>query len=132
MGPGDFYMPFHYMLDDTGRRIRLTPSDPVTAAEMIEILDRQLADGAWGYGTLVDARGIFSPTASTDLQAFMEHFRELIAAHGPRGPLVVVTRTSGVIGTTQKYALLGGTAGRDFDVFWDVSDAENWLGARMV
>ena len=85
MGPGDFYMPFHYMLDDTGRRIRLTPSDPVTAAEMIEILDRQLADGAWGYGTLVDARGIFSPTASTDLQAFMEHFRELIAAHGPRG-----------------------------------------------
>jgi len=116
-------MPFHYVRDDTGRRIRLTPIDPVTAAEMIEILDRQLADGAWGYGTLVDAQRISSPTVSSDMQTFMEHFRELVAAHGPRGPLVVVTRTSGVIGSTQKYVLLGGTAGREFEVFWDIDDA---------
>jgi hypothetical protein len=125
-------MPFQYLRDDTGRRIRLTPTDPVTASEMIEVVDRQLADGAWGYGTIVDARRISSPTASHDLLAFMEHFRELVAVHGPRGPLVVVTRTSGVIGTTQRYALLGGTAGREFDVFWDVTDAENWLEARMA
>ena len=41
-------MPFYYMRDDTGLRITLMPTDPVTAAEMIKILDRQLPDGALG------------------------------------------------------------------------------------
>jgi hypothetical protein len=49
-------MPIQYLLDDTKRRIRLVLADPITVAELLASVERQLADGAWSYGTLVDAR----------------------------------------------------------------------------
>src|SRR5688500_14481839 len=112
-------MPFRYIRDDPGHRVQLTLLDPMTVSEMLEMADLQLADGAWKYGTLVDTRGLSSAASFTELRTFMDHFRELVAAHGERGPLVIVARTSGMIGNAHMYASLGGTAKRAFEVFWD-------------
>src|SRR5690349_20877221 len=124
-------MPFQYVRDDTGRRVQLTLSDPVTVKEMLEMVDLQLADGAWKYGTLVDVRGLSSAASSAELRAFMDHFRELVAVNGDRGPLVIVARGSGTIGNAHMYESMGGTAKRAFELFWDMDDARQWLHQQL-
>ena len=91
------------------------------------MLDRQLADGAWPYGTLVDSRrAALSPA---DSRALLEHVRKLAAQHGPHGPVALVTRES--VGSAQSYAFRSAQWGFTFEVFWDVDEAELWLGSRL-
>ena len=49
-------MPYQYARDDTARRIRITLTDPLTVAERIAAVEQQVADDAWRYATLIDAR----------------------------------------------------------------------------
>lgn len=123
-------MPFQYSRDDTARRVRLTASDPIVLVDMIDVLDRQLADGAWAYAALVDMRMVSSPATGSDLRAFTAHFRELVAEHGTRGPLVIVATNAGTIGSAQMYASVGGAEKRPFEVFWDIDLAERWLSSQ--
>jgi hypothetical protein len=48
-------MPLQYQLDDAKRRIRVTLADPVTVADLFESIERQLADGVWSDGTVIEA-----------------------------------------------------------------------------
>jgi hypothetical protein len=124
-------MPVQYLLDDTQRRIRLVLSDPITVAELLGSVERQLADGAWSYGTLVDARIPFPAPRSSDMESFVSGVRELIAAHGPRGPVAVVARESGPISSAQMFLFFGGKTDA-IVVFWDLEDARQWLDERLA
>jgi hypothetical protein len=124
-------MPVQYLLDDTQRRIRLVLSDPITVAELLGSVERQLADGAWSYGTLVDARIPFPAPRSSDMESFVSGVRELIAAHGPRGPVAVVARESGPISSAQMFLFFGGKTDA-IEVFWDLEDARQWLDERLA
>ena len=55
-------MPVQYARDDAKGRITLTVSDPLTLEERIAAVERQLADGAWRYGLIIDARTMASFT----------------------------------------------------------------------
>ena len=103
-------MPFRYVRDDIARRISLTVTDPLTIAEMIETVDRQLADGAWSYATFDDARTRASQTKSTDVRMFVAHVRQLVAAHGSRGPIAIAARAAAVVAGAQMYSFKRGTA----------------------
>lgn len=120
-------MPVRYVRDDAKRRITLTVSDPLTVEERIAAVERQLADGAWGYGLIIDARSMASFTPKlTEMQIAASRLAELVAAHGPRGPVALVSRQSGVIGASAMHNSLGvKTPG--VQVFWDMDDAQKFL-----
>jgi hypothetical protein len=120
-------MPVQYVRDDAKRRITLTVSDPLTVEERITAVEHQLADGAWGYGLIIDARSMASFTPKlTEMQAAASRLAELVAVHGPRGPVALVSRQSSVIGASAMHNSLGvKTPG--VQVFWDMDDAQKFL-----
>ena len=124
-------MPNRSTRDDAKRRYSLTITEPVTALDVMTSVDRQLADGAWQYGLLVDNRTPFSPPSLIELQSFVARVLDLVDQHGPRGPIAIVARESGQIGTAQMYLFFGGKT-ESIEVFWDLDDAQQWLDDQMA
>jgi len=125
-------MPFTYFRDDARRRIRITLTDPLRVADMTLSLDRQLTEGTWDYGVLLDGRAIAAGVPSSDIQSFLSQVRELIAKHGPRGPVAFVATQSAAIGSAQRYLLFGGGAAESFEIFWAIDDANRWLDEQSA
>jgi hypothetical protein len=123
-------MPLQYLRDDARRRIRVTVTEPFDLDELIVAVEQQLADGAWRYGLLVDARGPLTVSPTSDIQSYATHVRELVAAHGPRGPIAVISRDASMIGGVNKYTLLVGK-NETLEVFWDLDDGQRWLDQRL-
>ena len=74
----------------------------------------------------------FGPSSSLLRDKTRRHVavRELIAAHGPRGPVAVVVRESSPISSAQMDVF--GHKTECIDVFWDVDDAQQWLDERLA
>lgn len=123
-------MPLEYAQDDAKRRIRITLTDPFTVADMIGSVERQLADGGWRYGSLVDARAQTVPVKVSDIRLFTSRVSELVVAHGPRGPIALIARDAGTIGGAQMHAVLAGK-NETLEVFWDLDDGQRWLDERL-
>src|SRR5258706_495600 len=120
-------MPVPYKRHDAKRRITLIVTDPLTVEERIAAVEHQLADGTWKYGLIIDARSMASFTPQlAGMQAAASRLAELVAAHGPRGPVALVSRQSSVIGASAMHNSLGvKTPG--VQVFWDMDDAQRFL-----
>jgi hypothetical protein len=121
-------MPFHYERNDARRRIALTLTEPLTIPELIETAERQFADGGWRDALLVDARATFIALQPMAMHVFVSHLRALVAAHGPRGPIAMVTQKSAAV-RAQMYRFFGGKT-ESFEVFWDLDEAQQWLDAK--
>lgn len=120
-------MPFDYRLDDARRVIRLTATEPIGLLDVTTMVDRQLADGAWQYGMLVDARqAILSPV---DSRGLFEYIRKIVEQHGPHGPIALVRRQD--LGSAQVFAFRSAESDLSFEVFWDVDEAERWIASRL-
>jgi hypothetical protein len=124
-------MPIHYARDDVRRRIRITLTGPLTLADLIASVERQLAEGNWLDGLLVDARATFPAPPPSDMRLFASHVLKLIATHGPRGPIAVVARDASAIASAQLYLFFGGKT-ESIEVFWDLDDALQWLEQRLA
>jgi hypothetical protein len=124
-------MPIQYTRDDAKRRIRLTLTNPITVADLIASVERQLASGGWPYGSLVEARAPFSPQSPRDMRAFSSRVSELVATHGQRGPIAIIAKDAGAVATAQIYVLFGGKT-ESVEVFWDLDDGQHWLDDRMT
>jgi hypothetical protein len=122
-------MPFHYQRDDARRRIALTLTDPLTLTELIATAEHQFTDGGWQDALLVDARATFIALQSMTMLLFASYLRGLVAAHGPRGPIAIVTQKSAAV-SAQMYHFFGGKT-ESFAVFWDLDAAQQWLDQRM-
>jgi hypothetical protein len=119
-------MPFQYVRDDAKRRVTLILSDPLTVAERIAALEQQIADEVWRYGVLIDARSMASYTPHmTEMQRTASRLAEMIAAHGPRGPVAIVSREAGVIGASAMHNAL--SVDSPIQVFWDMDEARQFL-----
>jgi hypothetical protein len=120
-------MPYHYARDDTARRIRITLTDPLTVAERIAAVEQQVADDAWRYATLIDARylAVYTPNP-TEMQAVVARVAEFVAEYGPRGPVAIVSKGANVIGAGHMYNHFGGKK-NEVEVFWDLDEARKFL-----
>lgn len=123
-------MPLQYVQDDARRRIRITVTEPFTVADLIGAVERQLAGNAWPYGLLVDARSPLAVSPTSDIQSYASRVSELVAAHGPRGPIAVISRDARMIGGVNKYALFAGKS-ETIEVFWDLQEGQRWLDQRL-
>ena len=124
-------MPLEYVKDDVRRRIRITMIEPVTLEDMVSSVERQLADRAWRYGLLVDARDPLVQPKTSDMKKFGAWVSKLVAEHGPRGPIAVVAKDSRTISTAQRHAFSAGKI-ESVEVFWTLQDAEQWLDGRLA
>jgi hypothetical protein len=124
-------VPLQLDRDDLNRRLKMTITTSITALELIAATERQLAEGAWHYGMLVDARAMSVAPAQTEVRLFVSHVGGLVAAHGPRGPIAFVARHSAAIGSVQVYMFLGGKTD-SLEVFWDMPEAKEWLDRQMA
>jgi hypothetical protein len=124
------FVTVHYVRDDATRRITLTLIDPLTVTELITAAEHQLADGAWLYGLLVDARDTFVALRPIHMRLFAASLREFLTAHGPRGPIAIVARESAALRANMY--LVFGEKTESFEVFWDLDDAQEWLDERMT
>jgi hypothetical protein len=125
-------MPYQYARDDTARRIRITLTDPLTVTERIAAVEQQVADDAWRYTTLIDARflAVYKPDP-TQMQAVVARVAEFVAEYGPRGPVAIVSNRATVIGAGQMYNHFGGKSNA-VEVFWDLDEARKFLDQQAA
>ena len=123
-------MPFEYTKDDVRRRIKIVGRDPISTSDLMAHIDRQVADGAWTYGVLYDARATSNPPSAAEMPQMAAYVQKIAAQHGARGPVAIVTRESATVAVAHIYSVLGKRAGFRAEVFWDIDEAERWLDAR--
>jgi hypothetical protein len=122
---------FDYERDDVRRRIRITARQPLRAADLTAIVDRQLHDNAWTYGILYDLRTIATVTSRVDADAVADYVRASVGVHGPRGSVALITRRGDIVAMGQIYAMRSAGSGFDVEVFWDLADGEGWLDGQV-
>jgi hypothetical protein len=123
-------MPSSYQRDDARRRIVVTVEGNVSAAEALAVVSRQLADGAWSYGILYDARNDTSQPSTADVRSIVEYVGRCIVQHGPRGPVAIVTRSPSTYGMSRMYSTLGEPVNLTVEVFREIEAAEAWLESQ--
>lgn len=125
-------MPYQYARDDAARRIRITLTDPLTVGERIAAVEQQVADDAWGYATLIDARPltVYKPDR-TEMEIVVQRVTALVAEYGPRGPVAIVSKRAVIIGAGQMYNFFRGRT-RAVEVFWDLDEALRFLDEQAA
>jgi hypothetical protein len=113
-----------YTRDDERQRITVVGDGPLTAADLIGVINRQIADNAWGYGLLYEATAL--PEA---MDSLIVHLQEVAKGLGPRGPVAVVSRGPDRLNIARYLDELG-TAGA-LALFSNRGSAEHWLDARL-
>jgi hypothetical protein len=121
-----------YSRDDAGRRITVTITGPATLDDMRRIVERQAAEGTWGYAMLCDQRTATTSASAEALRAFLVGVDQLTRAHGPRGPVAMVCLTDEQFGMARMYSALGENQGLDSEVFRDLAAAAAWLDTRQA
>jgi hypothetical protein len=120
-------VPLEYILDHTRRRLIIIGRDPVDVPDVLAWLERQVADGAWAYGTLDDLRLLTWNPTSEEVRRILRRLGTLSAAHGPRGPVAIVA-TPPLFDRARTYAAsLDALVGHVVEVFDALADAERWL-----
>jgi hypothetical protein len=118
-------MPLHQQYrDDIRCRIGWRATNPLTLHDVMAQLDRQLAEGAWRYGIVVDLR--MSILAEADRDALLARMLALSETHGPNGPVALVTNRPADVANAQVFALRS-KATSSIEVFWDIDEANRWL-----
>lgn len=125
-------MPFNYTVDHERRRVFVRVLDPIVVADLIGLVDRQAADGAWNYTRLEDLRPVnaWLPT-SAELTELLGHIHTISGTHGVRGPIAfVIAQNSALFGMFRMYAILGEHRGETIGTFRSLIEATDWLDAR--
>jgi hypothetical protein len=123
-------MPIQYVRDDARKRIRVTLLGSITVPELIEVAERQAAEGTWSYGILYDTRPQTNPDSAGNATPALDNVRELTKVHGPRGPVAIVARSAGIVANAQMFTVWSADV-LVMEVFWDVGEAERWLDERL-
>ena len=109
---------------DAIRRIVVTVTGPLHAADILSVVDRQADEGIWDYGCLYDKRRMTIWPSTADVAPIARYIQQLVTVHGPRGPVAVVADR---VGSVEIYARLSKHIGLQFEVFDDLVHAERWL-----
>jgi hypothetical protein len=125
-------MEITYRRDDRRGRIVASAFGDMSLAALGTMIERQIADAAWTYALLFDARAVTAALPDDDILALVDHVRALSAANGPRGPVAIVTRDRTLGRKLLRYARLVARFGVRFQVFDGVTPAERWLDEQPL
>ena len=122
-------MPIRYERDDARRRIVVTTSGDVTADEVMSVIDRQIAEGAWTYAMLYDHSLALSLPPDDAVTVIVARTRQASEQLGPRGPIAAVTRDAEQFRRAPAFAWLEHSPDA-VAFFSDRRSAEKWLAER--
>jgi hypothetical protein len=125
-------MPIEYILDHVRQRLTILGRDPVGVPDVLAWLERQAADGAWAYRTLVDLRLLTWNPTTEELRRIFHRIGTLSARHGSRGPEAVVATHPVLFGMAHMYAALSDQAAGPVEAFYDLAEAERWLAEQQA
>jgi CheY-like chemotaxis protein len=120
---------FTYVRDDDRRRIRVTALVALEAADVAAVVERQASEGTWQFDIVYDLRAVTGARTWIDAKEAADLVRRYVTQYGRRGRVAVVTREITMVGIAQGYAYETAKSGIDVQIFWDVSDAVDWLEA---
>ena len=92
-----------YSRDYEARRITVTTSGPVTLADILSNIDRQVREHAWTYATLYDTGDAESLPTTEEIDHVIGRVRAVAAQLGRRGALAIVTRNPGAFEIAREY-----------------------------
>jgi two-component sensor histidine kinase len=124
----NFVVPVQYVVDHPTRRVTVVWTEPVSLAEITDMLERHAASGAWTYGVLHDAR-LLTSLDRARFAATRDESTRLSATNGPRGPIALVVPIEAV-GPAQSHAIRT-RDDQQIEVFWSRDEAERWLVVRV-
>jgi hypothetical protein len=120
-------MPIQYTRDDANQRILVTTSGQIRLDDIIATVDRQAKERTWSYAMLYDARAAASTPTMDEMKSLVLHIGKLTTAHGPRGPVALVTNGPLLERVVRVYASLGELTALNVRVFTALAEAERWL-----
>jgi hypothetical protein len=125
-------MPYTIQIDHAKRRVRVVGSDPVSLPDALELLGRQIAEGAWPYATVHDARQVTWVPTDGDVRSIVAYVDTNARTLGPRGPVAFVAASAALFGVARMYAEIGTGSALRGEVFRDPAPAERWLDDEMT
>ena len=121
-----------YVRNDVRRWVTITITGPARLDDMVQAVERQAADGVWGYAMLCDERQTTASLSTPATHTLLDVIERLNRAHGRQGPIAVVCATEAQYGMARMCATLGEQRELDCGVFRSISAAETWLDARVA
>jgi hypothetical protein len=124
---GQIAMPYSFDVNRPERRVTVVGSDPVGLPDVLALLDRQIAEGAWSYGTLHDARLVTWEATPDDIRVIVAYVDNNARTLGPRGPVAFVATGGVLVGMARMYDQIAHGSALLAEVFSDVGAAALWL-----
>jgi hypothetical protein len=115
-----------YYRDDVKRRLISTISGGLNDGDAVKRMERQAADGAWAYASLIDMRGVTTWLSFEQMAGVTRCARAIAAALGPRGPVAIVVANQALIPVGQTHVVIRHETGT-VAFFRDLERAEEWL-----
>lgn len=120
-----------YVRDDVRGRVTVTIIGPVRLEDLVAVIERQAAEGAWQHAMLYDERAVTEALSVAAIRALVKLVAQLTRAYGARGPVAIVCRAADQFGMARIYSTLAEHhAGLDSNVFYDLPAAAQWLDER--
>jgi len=120
-----------YARDDANRRITIVTSGPLTLAEILANIDRQVREKTWSYAVLYDTGEADAIPTAEDVDHVIGRVRALAARLGRRGAVAIVTRNPLAFEIAREYAVVERDVGA-VGFFRDLEAAERWLSQQVV
>jgi hypothetical protein len=120
-------MPYAVEIDHARSRLTVIGSDPVSLPDVLALLDRQIAAGAWSYSSLHDARNVTWMPTPEDIRTIVAHVDNNSKTLGPRGSVAFVAAGQTVLGIARMYSQIGARSAHHAEIFQDIDAAKRWL-----
>lgn len=120
-----------YARNESQQRITVQISGYVETRQVVEVIERQGAEGTWGYALMYDVRGTSWLPTGDDLEILSAAVRCEVARRGPRGPVVIVVASPRALETAREYGRRVGPAART-EAFLDYAKASAWLDQTLL
>jgi len=120
-------VPYAIHVDRVRGRLTVIGTDPIGLPDVLALLSRQIESGAWGFGSLHDARLVTWQPTPADILTIVGFIDSNAETLGPRGPVAFLAHGEAVVGMAQMYAQVAEASALRAEVFRDVQAAEEWL-----
>jgi hypothetical protein len=120
-------MPYFVEIDRERKRFFVIGRDPVGLSDVIALLDRQVAEGAWSYGTIHDSRLVTWMPSREDVIAIVIHIAAIVTTHRTRGPVAFIASSQTLFGIARMYTAIAEGSKYKASVFRNLEDANRWL-----
>ena len=119
-------MALTYSRDDDRRRITVQISGYVATHQIVEVIERQAAEGTWAYAVLYDVRGTSWLPSREDLDRLMRTVEWGTTMCGTRGPVALVVANPAALAIAREYSRRVNAVART-EAFLDHGNATLWL-----